>query len=127
VDDKPGSEWVNFNWSRSDFALLRRAVRGRWGVPDPLRTEALYQAARTLADPGSSYRLRLAASKLLLDADKHDLSEDKLDLERAKFEHATRPPETSADDFSIDLSESDSDPDDPGAGDPPQPGHPAAA
>jgi len=95
------------------------------GRADPLRTEALYQGRPDPRRPRVVHRVRLAASKLLLDADKHDLSEDKLDLERAKFEHATRPPETAADDFSIDLSEPDSD--GPGAGDPPQPGDPAAA
>jgi hypothetical protein len=79
TDEYPGGQG---RWSRSDFALARRAAREKWGVPDPLKTEALYQAAKMLADPEASHRDRLAASKLLLEADRHDLSEDKLVLDR---------------------------------------------
>lgn len=101
-------------WSRADLALARRAARERWGVPDALRTEALYQAAKVLADVETSHRDKLAAMKLLLEADRQDLAED-------KFSHDTRPPEQPADDYIIDLS------DDEAAGDPPQPGDGAPA
>lgn len=66
-------------WSRADLALARRAARERWGVPDEMRTEALWQALRTLTDPEASHRERYAASSLILQADKHDLAEDKHD------------------------------------------------
>lgn len=105
-----GGQGDCLRWSRSDFVLARRAARERWGVPDPLRTEALYQAAKALTDPEASHRDRLAAMKLLLEADRHDQADDRMVLDRAKFEHATRPPETPDDDFTVDLGRPPDDP-----------------
>jgi hypothetical protein len=92
-DGSPEAHEDCVRWSRSDFALARRAARERWGVPDPMRTEVLFQAARMLTDPEASHRDRWAASKFLLEADRHDLTEDKLALDRARFELAAKPPE----------------------------------
>jgi len=110
VEQGGGGQGECVRWSRDDFRLARQAARQRWGVPDELRTEALIQAAKTLASPYSSVRERLAATKLLLDADRSDQREDKLELDKAKFEHATRPPEQPDDDYIIDLGTPPADP-----------------
>ena len=73
-------------------------------MPDPLRTEALFQAAKIIADPESSRRDKLAATRFLLEADRNDLTVEKLDLDRAKFDHAAKTHATPVDDFVIDLA-----------------------
>ena len=87
-------------YSRADFALLRRAARERWGVPDPLRTEALYQAAKALTDPEASHRDRIAVARFLLAADKSDRE---LEQTAAAIE---APEHDQAADFEIDLAPS---------------------
>lgn len=83
ADDTPEPDAIR--WGRADLALARRAARERWGVPDELKTEALFQAARILADPESERRDRLAAAKLLAALDRVDQLDDRLDLERSKL------------------------------------------
>jgi hypothetical protein len=79
-------------WSRADLTLARRAARERWGVPDALRTEALFQCARILADPLSDARHALAAGRLLATLTRCDQLDDRLDLERARVT-PDRPPD----------------------------------
>lgn len=117
MDDKAGEQGDGCGrWSLSELHLARRAIRDRWGVPDAMRTVVLDQAGRIMSDATASHRDKVAAAKLLLEADRHDLMEDKLALEIAKFEHDTKPPDNPADDYTIDLS------DEPYQGDPAQPG-----
>ena len=73
---------------RAEMLLLRRAARERWGVPDALKTESLSKLAAILEDPSSPRRLRIAAIRTLADFDKVDRADEKLALERAKFERA---------------------------------------
>jgi hypothetical protein len=63
---------------------MRRAARERWGVPDELRTDALYQCAKILASPDADPRLKVAAARLLAAFDRSDQREDKLDLDKLK-------------------------------------------
>ena len=65
-------------WSRSDLALARRAIRQRWGVPDEVQTEVLWQAASILADPEADTKHKLAAMRLLVAADRADILGDRL-------------------------------------------------
>jgi hypothetical protein len=97
--------------------LLRRAARGRWGVPDVLKNETLYQCAKILASLEADDRDKLAAMKVLIAADKADQGEERLTLDREKHDHATKLPEQPADNFVIDLS-SEEDPAQPGDGPP---------
>ena len=80
-----GDHW---SFTRSDLALLRRAARENWGVPDRFKTEALYQVAKILAsdDPDLEPRVKLAAIRLLAMFDRGDLAAAKLELERSRLE-----------------------------------------
>jgi hypothetical protein len=64
--------------SRTDMALLRKAARERWGVPDPVKTEAIFQTAKILADPLSSDRDRIAAARTMALLDRIDQADDRL-------------------------------------------------
>lgn len=65
---------------------MRQAARRNWGVPDALRTEALYQTQRILTDATSSPRDTLAAVRLLVEADRADAAaeESRLRAEAAR-------------------------------------------
>lgn len=86
-DRPPGGERATF--TRSDFRLLRRAARSNWGVPDELKTEALFQAAKILAEAGGDERYKLAAMRFLDSADRTDVLAEvalkRLDLAERKL------------------------------------------
>ena len=50
-------------WTRAELALLRRAGRQRWSVPDAVKTEAIYQLTRLMTAPQTSERARLSAAR----------------------------------------------------------------
>ena len=66
--------------TRGDLRLFRRAARERWGVPDELQTEAIFQTAKLLKrkDP----KLKLAAIKALLDFYRADQREDTVEIRK---------------------------------------------
>jgi hypothetical protein len=101
--DRPDPSEAPRTLKRSDLDLLRQAGRRGWNVPDVLRSEAIYQVAEILSR--GSYREKLNAGKLLAAFDRADQVDEKLALDRARFDHATKPPEAPADDYVIDLSD----------------------
>ena len=98
-------------WGREDFTTLRRAARQRWGVPDELKSEALFRAAKILTDPEADDRLKLAAAKFLQGCDKVDQADDKLDFEKSKL---AKGEDGSAADALSDLEQELQGPGDPG-------------
>jgi hypothetical protein len=100
--DETGRPPDHFRFSRSDLALMRRAARANWGVPDVLRTEALYQAAEILADDEADTREKIAAMRLLAVFDVADINAARLELARLKL---AKPEATDARDALLDEAE----------------------
>lgn len=73
--------------SRTDMMLRRRAARERWGVPDAVKNETIYQATKILADPDAGEREKLAAMRVLATFDRVDQADDKLKMHREKLTH----------------------------------------
>jgi hypothetical protein len=71
--------------TNAEMALLRRASREKWGVPDRLRTQSLCRIDRLLCDPESSDRDVVAAIKTLAALDALDLDHSKHAFERRKY------------------------------------------
>lgn len=66
--------------SRGDFVLVRRAIRNRWPVPEVLKNKAMKRAREILDSDGEdNYRHWLAAIKTVIDADKLNLEQEKMD------------------------------------------------
>jgi hypothetical protein len=88
--------------SITEFNLMRRAARERWGVPDHLRTLALKDAEATYLDKDATYRDRSAATRFLIEA-------DRMDLDSAKFDVANfaAPPPTDDYELILDLAPAD--------------------
>jgi hypothetical protein len=80
-------------WSRADIALLRRAGRSRWNVPEEVRSEAVYQLARLMCDPASDDRARVGATKTLALLDRIDQTDERQDLQKMKVEFTFRRPD----------------------------------
>lgn len=59
--------------SRSELKLHELALRGRWGADPGLREQALARAREVLANPTANPRAHMAAARLVLAADSHDL------------------------------------------------------
>jgi hypothetical protein len=74
--------------SRSELALLRRAARERWGIPDRSKTRGIEVADAMLESPDE--RQRVAALRFMVAAVKCDLADDRLDqlAERLAFDKA---------------------------------------
>jgi hypothetical protein len=100
-DDSDGSGKISLP-TITEFNLMRRAARERWGVPDHLRTLALRDAEATYLDEKAGYRDRSAATRFLIEA-------DKCDLDSAKFDVATyaAPPPTDDYELILDLAPAD--------------------
>lgn len=60
--------------------LLRRAVRENWGVPDAVKNEALHACYHIIIDPEASRKAKLAACRVLEQADRSDLLAERLKL-----------------------------------------------
>jgi hypothetical protein len=60
--------------------ILRRSIRENWGVPDIAKTEAILACYQVLTDPESSRKARMAATRVLQQADRNDLLAEKLRL-----------------------------------------------
>jgi hypothetical protein len=73
--------------SRSDLRDVRRAIRERWPVPEEVRRRAIDSAAGMVEHGGDARKL--AAIRVLLDADRLNLEQAKLDLAREKLEGKT--------------------------------------
>lgn len=99
TDDRP-PDGERATFRRSDFILMRRAARLGWGVPDELKTESFFQAARIITGPDTSDRSRLAAMKFLLTAERTDVAAAALELAREKAEREKAP---EADAAKVDL------------------------
>ncbi len=100
-EPRPGGP---LRFTRADLGLARKAARERWGVPDGLKTEVLFAAARILADDNATERAKMAASRLLLEADKVDQRERVIALQFDKFDFQARPADApDEDDYVIDL------------------------
>ena len=84
--------------TRADLVLLRKAARERWGVPDQLKTEALFEAAKILTT-ATKDRTKLAAIKALIEFDKVDQRDRVIDLAAEKLELQRNP------DPSFDISQ----------------------
>jgi hypothetical protein len=79
--------------TRSDMALLRTALRKKWGVPDHLRNESLYLLHGVLEDERANLRDKLAAVKLLKELDDGDRDEERLEIlkRHAARDHDDKP------------------------------------
>ena len=73
-------------WTRAEISLWRQAARGRWGVPDAVKDEAVYQLARILSAPDASDREKLSAARTLALLDRLDQAEERHEIERARAE-----------------------------------------
>jgi len=93
--------------SRKEYTRLEaRAIRERWPMSAEVRVKVLKRLCKIVDDdawdeddwnkPGN--REVISAARALISA-------DKLNLEQAKFEHATQPPETPDGDYDLDLSQ----------------------
>ena len=58
--------------TRSEMALMRRAVRERWGIPDAMKSDMLVMVLAVLDSPSASTRDKLAAGRLLATIDRID-------------------------------------------------------
>jgi hypothetical protein len=74
--------------TNKEMALLRKAAREKWGVPNRLRTQSLCRIDRLLCDPESSDRDMVAAVKTLAALDALDLDSAKHAFERRKHREA---------------------------------------
>lgn len=83
-DDSTGGQGDCVRFGRADLRLMRRAARERWGVPDDLKNEGIFQAAKFLAS--GQPELVFAALKFLLAADRADILADRLALDREKLD-----------------------------------------
>lgn len=89
--------------SITEFNLMRKAARERWGVPDHLRSLALRDAEATYLDEKASFRDRSAATRFLIEA-------DRMDLDSAKFDASTYAAPPPTDDFLVILDLAPADP-----------------
>jgi hypothetical protein len=92
-DEVPGGQGDCARFGRADLRLMRRAARQGWGVPDDLKNEGVFQAARFLAS--GHPELVFAALKFLLAADKADLAAGRLALDREKLDLMRGEPDAS--------------------------------
>jgi hypothetical protein len=63
--------------------LLRRAARQNWGVPDVCKNEGILACYAVLTDPESSRKAKMAATRVLEQADRNDLLAERLRLVKA--------------------------------------------
>jgi hypothetical protein len=68
----PGDSRIFFR-VRSDAALLRRAIRQGWPVPQAVRDAVIDELLSVIRSDKVSTRLRLAALGLIVDADAADV------------------------------------------------------
>jgi hypothetical protein len=62
---------------------LRRAARENWGVPDVAKNEGMLACYAVLTDPESSRKAKMAAVRVLEQADRNDLLAERLRLVKA--------------------------------------------
>jgi hypothetical protein len=80
-------------WTRAEMALLRRAGRSRWNVPEEVRCAAVYQLARMMSDGTADDRARVGAAKTLALLDRIDQTDERQDLQKMKVEFTFRRPD----------------------------------
>jgi hypothetical protein len=69
---------------RAEMALLRRARRERWGIPDVLKTEAILQCHHVLGH-SECERTRVMAARTLAMFDRIDQADERLEFQRRKL------------------------------------------
>jgi hypothetical protein len=62
--------------------LLRKAARENWGVPSKVQTEAMLAMYAVISDPASGRKAKLAAVRVLQQADRNDLLAERVKLMR---------------------------------------------
>jgi hypothetical protein len=62
------------------MALLRKAARENWGVPEVVKNEGIYACYKVLIDPESGRKAKMAAARVLEQADRNDLLAERLKL-----------------------------------------------
>lgn len=92
-----------------DTRLHERAIRERWPMPPAVRVKVL-QRLVNIVDEDYDHGWEKPGLREVISAARALLSADKLNLEQAKFDHATTPPEATEADYEIDLSDDDDDP-----------------
>lgn len=95
-----------------DTRLQERAIRERWPLSESVRIKVLKRLA-SIVDPDHIHDIGPPGHREAISAARALALADRLNLEHARFEHATRPPERPADDFEIDLSAPDDPPQSP--------------
>ena len=65
--------------------MLRQAANEGWDVPGECKNEALYQCLRIMLDPEARTKNKLAAARVLVAADRADISRARLRLEAEKL------------------------------------------
>lgn len=71
--------------TKADMVLLRRATRQRWGVPDPIKTDALLRLQAIVRGRKVTAAEITAAVKTLVEMEKADLAYRQHAFERLKF------------------------------------------
>jgi hypothetical protein len=67
--------------SRSDMRDIRRAINERWPIGEQFRSSIVRALLRIIADPTSSKREVIAASRTLIAAEKQNQEDDRDDAE----------------------------------------------
>jgi len=68
------------------MALVRRAIRNDWPIPDELRQLVATQMAEVLKGANASSRAKIAASKVVLAADQVNVRREAIDVQAVRAE-----------------------------------------
>lgn len=71
---------------RYNMALVRRAIRNDWPIPDELRKLVTAQMGVVLQDDKISRRAKIAASKVILTADQVNVRREVIDVQAVRAE-----------------------------------------
>lgn len=78
-DQSPGT-----SLTKEEMNVIGRAIKGRWGVPDDVKTRVVTDVAKTAQSDDAELQLKAAA--LLVRIDDADIKREKIDLDKDRFE-----------------------------------------
>lgn len=87
-----------------DTRLQERAIRERWPMSADVRIKVLKRLCKIVDDDAWPDPDERPSQREVISAAKALISADKLNLDQAKLDHATRPPEQLDDDFEVDIA-----------------------
>lgn len=65
-------------YEKKDAAMVGRAIKQRWPIPEDLKAEVIAEARRMLTDQSADRRARAAAMKIVIESDKLNQADEHL-------------------------------------------------